>query len=134
MAQTQQESAPRKDPRKRRWIPGVSGTVKNKEPDREYVMGNPNDQLFGLPRLLEDGWTKVNHTRDKERVHSGRLEENGDVSFQGQVLCWISKEDFQDRLDACQDVVKAREAKANRPGGIDGITGADGTPAKMSHT
>ena len=127
MAQPQQAAeAPRKDPRPRRRIPGMSGTVKERRPDREYVFANPNDHLFGLSRHIDDGWTKINKDRDKERAYAGRVEENGDVSFEGQILLWIDKAEYQEMLDDAQAIVKARDAKAKRPGGIDSVVGVNG--------
>ena len=129
MGQPQQEPA-RKDPKTRRRVPGMSGTVKNQDPSRAYVFANPNDHLFGLARHIDDGWTKVNAARDKERAYAGRVEENGDVSFEGQILLWIDKDEQQAMLDDAQAIVKAREAKAKRPGGIDSVVGVNGKLAE----
>ena len=122
----------RNDPESRPYDPMRAGTVRNKREDREYVLANPNDDIFGLARHIDDGWKEINHRTDRERVYSGREEGNGRVSFQGQVLLWIEKQKHQDRLDAAQAVVKARESKARGPGGIDSVIDATGKPAQLA--
>lgn len=134
-AQPQQQSEPRKDPRPRRRGRGQDGQVKNKLPDRAYILANPAETRFGLTKKLEEGWTKVNHkSGDKERVFCGKLEDNGDVTFEGQVLLWLDKEEHEARLADGQEVVKSRDAKAKSPGGIDGVRGVDGRMAQNYQT
>lgn len=107
------------------------GTVMFKRTDREYVFANPNDQVFGLNRHLDDGWKPVG-AGDPERVYAGRQNPaDGTWSFQGQVLLWMDKAEFDDALAAAQELVAARETKARAPGGIDGVHGVDGQPAEI---
>ena len=135
MGQPQQQAEPRKDPKPRRRGRGQDGQVKNQQPDRAYIMANPAESRFGLAKKLEEGWTKVNHkSGDKERVFCGKLEDNGDVTFEGQVLIWILKEDHDSRLADGQEIVRAREAQSKAPGGIDGVRGADGRLAQNYNT
>jgi hypothetical protein len=130
MGQTQQAES-RKDPKPRRRGRGQDGQVKNRQPDRAYIMANPAESRFGLAKKLEEGWTKVNHKGgDKERVFCGKLEENGDVTFEGQVLLWISKDEHEAMLADAHDIVVARDAQAKQPGGIDGVRSADGRLAQ----
>lgn len=131
MKEPQQQAESRKDPRPRRRGRGQDGQVQNKHPDRSYILANPAERRFGLAKKLEEGWTRVNHkSGDKERVFCGNLEDNGDVTFEGQVLLWLPKVEHEARLADGQEIVKARDAKAKSRGGIDGnLRGAQGQPA-----
>jgi hypothetical protein len=113
----------RQDPKPRRFDPAVAGQVRDPRPDRVYLFCDPRENRFGLQHHIDQGWTLVDATVDKERVYSGRIEENGhDVTYEGQFLVWMDKGMHQEMLDARQAVLKARQAKAKAPGGIDGVT------------
>jgi hypothetical protein len=119
----------RKDPRPKRAPRAQDGTVTGQRPDRRYALAYPSDVSFGLSRLLEDGYHKVNAKSDKERVTCGRTEDNGDVSYKGHILVWIDVEEFEARLADGQEIAKARMRKAKGPGGIDNVAGVNGKPA-----
>lgn len=130
MGQAQQPaSEPRKDPRPRR-SRGRIATVTNQRPDRRYVLVNPADQLSGLAKHLDDGWTKIDAKSDKERVSCGRVSPDGEVSFEGQILLWIDAEEYEARIQDAAQIVKARDAKAAAPGGIDNVKAVDGKLAR----
>ena len=122
----------RADPRARQYNPGVSGQIRHNRPDRAYLLANPMDNLHGLAMHLDSGWHKVNGGKDgdKERVHSGKTEANGDVTFEGQVLIWIEKDEYDFRMQRRQELIDAREAKIRAPGGIDSVIDVDGNPAQ----
>jgi hypothetical protein len=119
----------RKDPRSKRPPRAQDGTVTGQRPDRRYSLAYPSDISFGLTRLLEDGYHKVNAKSDKERVVCGREEPNGDISYKGHILVWIEKDEFEARLEDGQAVVKARMQKAKGPGGLDRVVGVTGKAA-----
>jgi len=126
------EAAPnRADPRKRPLVSTQAGTLRFGRPDRKYKMANPNDPIHGLQIHLDRGWEKVNGSKDgdKERVNGGKVEANGTVSFQGQVLVWIPLEVFEADQDAKRQALQARHAKSRGKGGIDGIVDVEGNPA-----
>lgn len=130
MAQAPQPaSEPRKDPRPRR-ARGKIATVLHQNPDRRYVMANPADTRFGLSKHLEDGWTKIDAKSDKERISCGRVSPDGEVSFEGQVLLWIDKEEYEARIQDAEQIVKARDRQAAAPGGIDNVKAVDGKLAR----
>ena len=78
------------------------------------------------------GWEKINGRKDgdKERIAGGRVDENGTVSFNGQVLIWLPKDEHDAREADKQSLMKAREKQRNSPGGIDNVVDADGRPAQ----
>lgn len=124
----QPQAEQRKDPRPRRRGRGQDGQVKNQHPDRAYIFANPGESRFGLAKKLEEGWTRVNHkSGDKERVFCGKLEDNGDVTFEGQVLLWLPKEEQDARLADGQEIVRAQsQTHAKVQGSLNGGRGADG--------
>jgi hypothetical protein len=119
----------RPDPRPRKHVPGLSGTVINTRPDRKYLLAYPNDPVTGLAGHLDNGWHRVNHREDKERIHSGSLDPNGDVTFQGMILIYIEKDIWDEIQEDKQAVLRAREAKSRGPGGIDNLMDVEGNPA-----
>lgn len=118
-------TAKRADPPKRRFVMAVAGQVKNGRPDRKYLLANPNDEIHGLPIKLDQGWTRVNGNKDgdKERVNGGKVEADGRVTFQGQVLLFMPLEEYEARQAEMQELVKARHEKSRGKGGIDGLPG-----------
>ena len=127
-------SAERVDPRTRRINPGQAGQVRNGRPDRVYKLANPNDMNHGLQIHLDSGWEKISGRKDgdQERVCGGNVDANGLVTWNGQVLIWLDKNEFNER-EAEKAVIRAAyEKKRNSPGGIDGVTDANGKPAQKT--
>ena len=120
----------RVDPKTRRISPQDVGNLRFGNPNRKYMLANPNDDLFGLQMHLDTGWEKVNGQSEKERVIGGRVEGNGMVSFQGQVLIWLPLEEWQARVAEKAQRNRAREAKRRAPGGEFGVKDAEGNPAQ----
>ena len=120
----------RVDPKTRRISPQDVGNLRFGNPNRKYMLANPNDDLFGLQMHLDTGWEKVNGQSEKERVIGGRVESNGMVSFQGQVLIWLPLEEWQAREAEKAQRNRAREAKRRAPGGEFGVKDAEGNPAQ----
>jgi len=94
------------------------------------MLATPNHARFGLQMHLDTGWEKVNGQSEKERVIGGRVESNGMVSFQGQVLIWLPLEEWQAREAEKAQRNRAREAKRRAPGGEFGVKDAEGNPAQ----
>lgn len=130
--EAQPNPSKRADPRPRTNNPGLPGHLLHRRNDRAYLLANPNDNIFGLAMHLDSGWTKVNGGKDgdKERVHSGKVEADGTVSFQGQVLIYLEKADYDRREAAKHALTEQRTAMKKAPGGPDGIVDVDGTPAQ----
>jgi hypothetical protein len=124
--------AERVDPKTRRIATGQAGHLRNGRADRAYKLANPLDENFGLQIHLDMGWEKINGGKDgdKERVAGGRVDANGTVSFNGQVLIWLPKDESDAREADKRDIMKAREQKRNGPGGIDSVMDADGKLAQ----
>jgi len=120
----------RVDPKTRRISPQDVGNLRFGNPNRKYMLANPNDDLFGLQMHLDTGWEKVNGQSEKERVIGGRVEGNGMGSFQGQVLIWLPLEEWQAREAEKAQRNRAREAKRRAPGGEFGVKDAEGNPAQ----
>ena len=120
----------RVDPKTRRISPQDVGNLRFGNKDRKYMLANPNDDLFGLQMHLDSGWEKVNGQSEKERVIGGRVEANGFVTFQGQVLIWLPLEEWLVREGIKRERNKAREAKRRAPGGEFGVRDAEGNPAQ----
>ncbi|HEY6008128.1 MAG TPA: hypothetical protein VIU40_07370 [Geobacteraceae bacterium] len=118
-------TAKRADPPKRRFVMAQAGQVKNGRPDRKYLLCNPNDEVHGLPIKLDQGWTLVNGGKDgdKERIFGGKVDANGMVTFQGQVLVWMALADFEALQAERLQLVDARTSKSRGKGGIDGLPG-----------
>jgi len=130
----QQPTVERADPRTRRAAPGQSGQLKNGKPDKQYKLANPNDDIHGLQFHLDTGWEKLfvdPKDRNGERVVGGRVHPDGMISFGGQILIWLPKEEWEAREAEKKSVLMARESKRKAPGGIDSVRSADGTPAKQ---
>lgn len=116
-------SSVRQDPKPRRYNPVVAGHIKNQNPNRVYAFCDPRESQYGLQHHLDLGWAKIDAKSDPERVYSGRIEDNkSDVTYLGQLLVWMDKEEYQDMLAGRRDVLKARQAQAQAKGGIDRIT------------
>jgi hypothetical protein len=128
-----QQVIERADPRPRNYVPGQAGQLKagTTQANRKYLLANPADNLQGLTFHLDTGWHKVNGKKDgdPERVISGKVEANGDVTFQGQVLIWIELEEWEAREEYKRQAMAAREARKAAPGGLDGVMSAEGEPA-----
>ena len=122
--------AERVDPKTRRVSPQDVGNLRFGNPNRKYMLANPNDDLFGLQMHLDTGWEKVNGQSEKERIIAGRLEGNGLVTFQGQVLIWLPMEEWNAREAEKKARNQAREAKRKAPGGEFGVRDAEGNPAQ----
>jgi len=122
--------AERVDPKNRRVSPQDVGNLRFGRPDRKYMLANPNDDLFGLQMHLDTGWEKVNGQSEKERIVAGRVEGNGLVTFQGQVLIWLPMEEWNAREAEKKARNQAREAKRRAPGGEFGVRDAEGNPAQ----
>jgi len=122
--------AERVDPKNRRVSPQDVGNLRFGRPDRKYMLANPNDDLFGLQMHLDTGWEKVNGQSEKERIVAGRVEGNGLVTFQGQVLIWLPMEEWNAREAEKKARNQAREAKRKAPGGEFGVRDAEGNPAQ----
>jgi len=120
----------RVDPKNRRVSPQDVGNLRFGRPDRKYMLANPNDDLFGLQMHLDTGWEKVNGQSEKERIVAGRVEGNGLVTFQGQVLIWLPMEEWNAREAEKKARNQAREAKRKAPGGEFGVRDAEGNPAQ----
>jgi len=88
----------------------------------------------GLQIHLDSGWEKVNGRKDgdPERVFGGGVDANGLVTWNGQVLIWLDKTEFGAREEEKAVLRNAYERKRNSPGGIDGVTDADGKPAQKT--
>ena len=120
----------RVDPKTRRVSPQDVGSLRFGNPNRKYMLANPNDDLFGLQMHLDTGWEKVNGQSEKERIIAGRVEGNGLVTFQGQVLIWLPMEEWNAREAEKKARNQAREAKRKAPGGEFGVRDAEGNPAQ----
>jgi hypothetical protein len=99
-----------------------------------YKLANPGDPNHGLQIHLDTGWEKVNGVKggDPERIFGGNVDANGLVSFNGQVLIWLDKVEFNEREAEKAVIRQAREVRRNSPGGIDGVTDANGAPAQKT--
>lgn len=120
---SQEATAKRADPPKRRLMTIDVGQVRNGRPDRKYMLANPNDDIHGLQMKLDQGWQKVNGGKDgdRERINGGRVEPSGLVTFQGQVLIWIDRAEFDGLQAEKLSLIEARHAKSRGKGGIDGL-------------
>jgi hypothetical protein len=99
-----------------------------------YKLANPGDMNHGLQIHLDSGWEKVNGRKDgdQERVFGGNVDASGLVTWNGQVLIWLDKAEFDEREAEKAVVRRAYEAKRNSPGGIDGVIDAQGKPAQKT--
>ena len=89
------QTTERADPKTKRLLPGQAGHLRFGRPERVYKLANPADENFGLQIHLDMGWEKINGGKDgdKERIAGGRVNPDGSVSFNGQVLIWLPKEE-----------------------------------------
>ena len=126
----QEQTTKRVDPKTRRCSPGQAGHLRDKNPEYKYLLANPADDLHGLQMHIDTGWEKVHSSSDKVRVIGGKVDANGTVSFQGQVLIRIPLEEYEARQADIANAMKARENRRNGPGGIDGVTDAQGKLAQ----
>jgi len=114
----------------RRTSAAQAGDFRHLHPDRKYVLANPVDYLHGLQVHLDNDWQKVNGKSDKERVVGGKVEDNGDVTYQGLILIWLKAAEWEAREEGKKHLRQSREAKKHAPGGLDGIVKLDGKPAQ----
>jgi hypothetical protein len=68
----------------------------NPQVGKRYFIANPTDQStgLGLQACLDDGWKRVNHKRSPERLRGGAIQDSGDVTWKGQVLLWMTDEEY----------------------------------------
>jgi hypothetical protein len=130
------QTTERADPKTKRLLPGQAGHLRFGRPERVYKLANPADENFGLQIHLDMGWEKINGGKDgdKERIAGGRVNPDGSVSFNGQVLIWLPKEEHDAREADKRALIAAREKKRNSPGGIDGVTDVNGQLAQKMST
>jgi hypothetical protein len=133
MAQVQEQTKIA-DPQTRRINTAVAGTLINKtaNPERVYRLASPQDETQGLQFHLDIGWKKVNGRKDcdPERLVSGRVDPDGTVSFRGQVLLWLPKEENDALMGERKSLLSANEVRRNSGPGLDGVTDALGNPAQ----
>lgn len=128
----QPDPGKRVDPPRRQRIKAQDmGIVLNQSTERKYLLANPTCEHTGLQPMLTMGWYRVNHNSDPERIAGGRLETNGDVTWKGQVLIWLPIEEYNEIIGQQRDIMRAREATRDRPGGMVGAQDFKGRPAAL---
>lgn len=121
----------RTDPQSRSLTGANVGKVKGRNPDREYALANPTDDMFGADALENDGWKYIVAGSDKETVTGGRVIEGNKIAWRGQVLMWRPKKD-QEEYEKEKASYHARlEQRKQAPGGADGVRDAKGNPAEQ---
>jgi len=133
------QNTERADPRPRPINPAQSGQLKHgtENKERAYRLSNPMDEVQGLQYDLDTGWNKIDgrQGKDRERIVGGRVDEkNGTVSFRGQVLLWMSKEDWDAQNEMRRQTLVGNEQRRNSGLGLDGLKDALGNPALNSTT
>lgn len=126
------EPEQRPEPTVLRSLLGQPGTPLNTRKDRVYFVANPSDQRssLGLQTLLDSGWHRVNHKKgDVERLRGGATQANGDVTWMGQVLLWISLEDYKAINQEIEQGTAELFERVRGPGGVGQVVDVTGKPA-----
>jgi hypothetical protein len=118
----------RVDPSPRTLTGAHAGRIKNKRPDREYLLANMSDDMFGADACENDGWKYIVVGSDKETVTGGKVV--GDkIAWRGQVLMWRPSEVQKAYLEEKAAFHAKLQRRKKEAGGPDGITTPDGNPA-----
>lgn len=123
-----QTAVPRKDIPRSRPVDGAIGNqVRNKDPNRHYVLANPNDDYCGVSFYLELGYEVELTRKDGPKMFAGRTSQEGSqVTFHGQVLMSCPMDEHLERLQAGWDRAEAIDRQIKAPGGIDQLRGPTG--------
>jgi hypothetical protein len=122
------EQDQRPEPSVLRSVRGFPGTVLNQRKDRRYFIANPTDEhtSCGMKACLDVGWIRADHRKDKERLHSGSVQDNGDVTWKGQVLLWLPKEKYERIYAEVTQATAELAVRTHGPGGHNGVVDVTG--------
>lgn len=127
----QQVQVNRVDPKPRAGAHMI-GTISNKQPDRAYVLANPNDEMTGVPMMEAVGWIPLMAGKDKEKIVGSRPDAGGRLTVRGLVVMWRPLADQEeDQKEKHAFAVRHEEAK-RKPGGIDNVVGVSGPAIEES--
>ena len=120
----------RVDPSPRTLTGAHMGRVKNRHPDREYVLANLTDDMFGADAMENEGWKYIVVGSDKESVTGGKVV--GDkIVWRGQALMWRPRKEQEAFMaEKAQFHTRLNERKQQK-GGPDGIATSSGAFAEQ---
>lgn len=107
-------TVPRIDPPSRPTDGSVSSAIKNADPNRHYVLANPNDVYYGVPHMLDLGY-EIETKRPGGPSFLGvtAISDGSAITREGQVLmsCPVEQElarqeEGRKRIDALANRIK----------------------------
>jgi hypothetical protein len=121
---------PRQDPPSRPVDGDLDLHVENKEPDRWYILANPNDTYCGVQRMLAMGYRVETRRKDGPRLVGGNFATEGEaVTFNGDILMSCPLAEHIARWKKGQAMARLFDQRSVSPGGIDGLSGPTGKAA-----
>lgn len=132
--QTKAPSAPEKriDPPSRPVDGDINDTayIVGQDPERVYVLADPNEHYCGASAMAELGWEVERHRKDGPRVRGGLTAKDGDtITKFGQVLMSRPRAMHEQYLAMAAAMADQRAKAIGQPGGVDGVRGATGRVA-----
>lgn len=105
----------RVDPHPRSVSRAFLGRIVNPDPNRAYLLANPNEDSFGYAASEADGWKPLIEGC-KERVTGARLAPDGTkrLMVQGQIVMWRPKSEQDAYLDSKHAFAAAMDAEARK--------------------
>lgn len=115
----------RVDPAPRSVSGAYMGRVTNPDPERVYLLANPNDDSFGALASEADGWQYLVAGKDtKEKVTGSRVAPDGTrrLMVRGQYVMWRPKKEQDEYLARkhASDAVRSADARAETTIVVDG--------------
>jgi hypothetical protein len=131
MFMAQQVQVTRVDPKPRAGAHMI-GTISNKQPDRAYLLANPNDEMTGVSMMEAVGWLPLMAGKDKEKIVGGRPDAGGRLTVRGLVIMWRPLADQEEDLREKHAFAARHEVAKRQPGGIDNVVGVSGPAIEES--
>lgn len=129
------ETLKRNDPPSRPTDGDLQAKIVNKDPNRWYILANPNDDWCGVAEMLNLGFEIERPRKDGPKIAGGRASAEGDrIELRGNVLMSCPLEVYKQRYEEGQRRADLIDEAIGRPGGIDGLRGTTGRLAENNTT
>jgi hypothetical protein len=122
----------RVDPKPMVASPETMGKVTNQDPDRVYMLANPNEDSFGATACESNGWSYLIAGSCKEKVIGARKAIDGTnrMMVQGQYVMWKPRSEHEAYLREKHTrqlrlSQVARKGETNNPETVEHVRGND---------
>lgn len=104
--------------------------IRGQDPERVYMLADPNDPYCGVGAMREWGWEVELQRKDGPRIRGGLTVADGSaVTKFGQILMSRPRAMHEAYLAQVEAIAAQRAEAIGRPGGVDGVRGPTGRVA-----